>query len=363
MIVLLWLVLPFKMIKNFIKTEIQLFKIKPEQMKDTLGGSKFDYKAALSHMDIWRTPTFISYVTRTDNNELDGKNHKTSNMTALNAFYLFLLGQTVEGKEFFDKEPTAKGIMLPMHTTGHLSNGFKYNIHGAIEHNIKSTNASTLANLNLAMHTETSDMVQDRFDVFVQEVINNDFGLLEFEEPDDEVAKDAWLEQPIGRKKLKSVNAMFQPDPSLTGEKALIILASLKLAEVQRKSLDAKEAYYKLLWKNGYAFLSAFPTAEVSESAMFSLYVLSKRSTGKEKILWKFAMRRLQALAVNTDHDMLFTGMLFDAYPELLEKDENKMRLLYFNRKLNIVDSKYNNLNYLGNYTMIKKVIDIMLIK
>jgi hypothetical protein len=74
-------------------------------------------------------------------------------------------------------------------------------------------------------------------------------------------------------------------------------------------------------------------------------------------------MRRLQALAVNTDHDMLFTGMLFDAYPELLEKDENKMRLLYFNRKLNIVDSKYNNLNYLGNYTMIKKVIDIMLIK
>lgn len=365
-LVMLWAVLPFKVIYNMILTAYAIFQNRKTVEKVLPANPKVILiDREIKSLPTWFTPSFSTYITKLDDKEADGKNHKIEDHTEQNALYMFTLGQLAEGKSILNQETVSKGFMLAMHTTGHLSNGFKYDTHGLFFHDVKSTPAETLSAVTLAANSSSIPSVLDKYDQMIQQVIDNDFALLEYEEPEDAVAKEAWLEKTPGKRKLKSVNAMFQPDPSLTGTKALILLAALKVAGKtigvdKAGNPEARGAYIDLLWKKGYALLSAFPTAgKVDSAAMAALYVLAKNSTGKELAVWKLAMKNQQALAKNSELDAVFTGLLFDAFPDLMKSDANKRHVLYLNR---LVDrTEVSCLGDMMSYVMVKKVLNILL--
>lgn len=138
------------------------------------------------------------------------------------------------------------------------------------------------------------------------------------------------------------------------GEQALEHLASVALSAVKCREPVAIAEYERLI-ELGYATLGFIPTSKSDiRSAIRSIYILASLET-TEKAYWKWPMIYLWHLAKN-EYNCFYTGLLLDAYPELLRNEKYKNHLLKcieFLREEDVKDvSPENALNYLANVTM-----------
>lgn len=134
------------------------------------------------------------------------------------------------------------------------------------------------------------------------------------------------------------------------GEQALEHLASVALSAIKCREPVAIAEYERLI-QLGYAMLGFFPTSKDIRSSIRSIYILSSF----DKAFWKIPMIYLWHLAKN-EYNCFYTGLLLDAYPELLSNEKYKNHLLKcieFLREEDVKDiSPENALNYLANVTM-----------
>jgi hypothetical protein len=136
-------------------------------------------------------------------------------------------------------------------------------------------------------------------------------------------------------------------------EEALEHLAAVWLSAVKCREPVAI-AEFKRLVSLGYPSFGLVPTSKDVRSAIRSIYILANLETFK-KDYWKNTMVYLWYLSKH-EYNCFYTGLLLDAYPELLRHEKYKNHLLKcieFLREEDIETmSPENTLNYLANVTM-----------
>ncbi len=259
----------------------------------------------------------------------NGTNHNTDHQCSRNATYAFL-----RYKLGLPNDPALeKGVFS--HIQGkYLCRGYTTNGY----YNANSTSGDMLCGLNLAMLNMDSDIGKERFEQLIDGILDNDYSLLEGNRPTDEpILEQIYDEALLAAQNrpemvlMKSERGMWQPSIENVGAQALTILSALRVADVKCNNTRAREAYWKLLWIHGQGLLSIFPTAYIDNrrgyfndhNCLISLYVLSKLSGSKlGKLFWKIPMYYVWSLSKHW-YNAYFTGLMFDAYPEMLKNPSN----------------------------------------
>jgi hypothetical protein len=257
-----------------------------------------------------------------------GTNHNSDHMCSRHSTFQFLLGRSGIFHPLVESA-TRRFIQIP-----YLLRGYKWNQYdGEVQYNNQTTSGDMLCGLNLAILTTKNPDLEDDYVELVDQIIQNDYSLLEGQNPGKEYELDTlWqklYKQAYCRPEnvfMKSLRGMWQPGIETAGAQALTILSALKLMGYKLNYRHAQAAYKKLFWFYGYGILSIFPTAYISSNrgyfndhnCMISLYVLAKLSTNKfEKYLWKFCMWYVWSLSKHW-YNGYFTGLVKECYPELI---------------------------------------------
>lgn len=290
-----------------------------------------DVDELMKNLPVYDNGHLKCYVNRTlVSQPITGNNHNTDHQCSRHGTYAFIMNKLgVERDASIDK-----GVYS--HIQGkYLCRG--YTTDGL--YNARTTSGDMLCGLNLAMLDTKNDVLKDRYDLLIKGIIENDYSLLEGARPaDDETELCAIYDKALieaGMRpehvKMKSARGMWQPSVENVGAQALTLLASLRIGDVKLGNLDARREYKNMLWKHGLGLLSIFPTAYIDSrrgyfndhNCLVSLYVLSKLSTNKwGKLFWKIPMIYVWMLSKHW-YNGYFTGLLFDAHPELLKKRKN----------------------------------------
>lgn len=237
--------------------------------------SKITDNRLVSYMPMWRTNLYNTVVMDAGP-DIDGKNHNTKNQTINHALYLFALNTRPSVLNPSDLD--IAGLYKSIHVTGHLSNGYGYTQDGQLKYNNDKVGSDTLSMVNLAVinsNIKNNVPMIDRYDQFMVKVIENDMSILEYSE----------------LHKVKSENGKMNPHWGLKPENAITALASLKLNGSVNGSTQSRETYTKLFRNLGYsAFSLLSPNNKTVTSA---LYVLIKKSKGKELKFWTWFMKNL----------------------------------------------------------------------
>lgn len=222
---------------------------------------------------MWKTNLFNTCIDLAgDKNANDGKTHHKLTQTILHGVYLYNKYKNKVAVELSDENGLSKSI----HTSGHISTGYGYNEHGQFSFSTKSTGLDTLAAVNLAMVHMPNEALLDKYDQLVVAIINNDFSLLEAEEPDLDEVKEFWKNSRGGIKyKVKSHNAIMTPRWGTTPEEALVLLTTLQTNYKKNKNPYCLEIYNKLYYKFGYGVLSKLADKTKLETQI-SLLVLKE---------------------------------------------------------------------------------------
>lgn len=166
-----------------------------------------------------------------------------------------------------------------------------------------SANDSQLCALNLIMSESMSLDIYDQYEYFVDKLVKNDYSVLEAQKPTDFILGkiyDKRLKEVIDRDpakvRMKSFSANWCPRLSISGEKALTLLASLSIYAEKLKSEEGKQIYSKFLYKYGYGILGFFAVPR-NDNCIISLYVLHKMSKSElGQAFWRLAMKRCNIL-------------------------------------------------------------------
>jgi hypothetical protein len=335
-----WLTIPLKLlligglgIYQIIKHKFVSKNRPPEPKSDVIN---LDY--LLSNLPLIQNGHLTSYANRVPTDEsVTGLNHNTDHQCSRHGTYAFLLSRLGTPRD----ETVEKGLYS--HIQGkYLCRG--YTTDGT--YNARTTSGDMLCGLNLAMLDTKNDILKERYEVLIENILANDYSLLEAQVPGNEANPDEDEIIPIQIYKerlaeaqnrpenvrMKSARGMWQPSVEHVGAQALTLLASLRVAEVKCQNPRAKSAYWKLLWLHGQGLLSLFPTAYIDtrrgyfndHNCIISLYVLSKLSTSKlGKLFWKIPMYYVWSLSKHW-YNGYFTGLMFDAYPEMLKSTSNR---------------------------------------
>jgi hypothetical protein len=224
----------------------------------------------------------------------------------------------------------------------YLARGYMYTPNAEFIYNIGTTSGDMLCGLNLAVLTSNEVPTVDAYELLVKNIIDNDYALLEGKCPEkDDLLHDLWKKeykasgQRFEKVRIKSERGMRQPGLETVGAQALTILSALKLSYFKSKDQEAKREYNRLFYNYGYGLLSLFPTAYIDSrrgyfndhNCIIALYVLLKTAESKfEKWLYKKAMMYVWRLSKHW-YNGYFTGLLLDACPELLKKEEYQNHL------------------------------------
>jgi len=263
----------------------------------------------------------------------NGINHNMDHQALRHATYTFLMGKI--GKRNSNQE-----FSLAKHMKGDsLLRG--YNNDGQINQNTVS--GDMLCGMSLAMldvksdvipgliiKGGTGDILKDKFDEIVVNIIENDYALLEKGIPEDGPEREVYNEElntvkdPLSVR-LKSARGMWQPGLETVGAQALTLLAAVRVADKKCGSVLPKRTYKKLLYKYGYGLLSLFPTAFLQSkrgyynehNCMNALYVLAKLADNKlGKLFWTLPMIYVFLLSYKYRNGY-FTGLLLEVAPWL----------------------------------------------
>lgn len=328
-----WTTLPLKLLLigglglyQIVKHTILDTNRAPKPITDTL-----DVDKLLKSLPIWDNGHIKSYVNRVPAGEaIDGLNHNFDHQCSRHSTYAFLLSQL---NPALRDAAVEKGVWN--HLQGkYLARGYKAD--GTF--NVKTVSGDMLCGLNLAMLNSESLILQDRFEVLVDNLIQNDYSLLEGQRPDGEpILEEIYDEALVAAQNrpenvlMKSARGMWQPGLETVGAQALTILAALRVADVKLRSKTAGAEYRKLLKVYGFGLLSLFPTAYTDtrrgyfndHNCMIALYTLAKLSSSSwGRAFWKIPMVYVWKLSKHW-YNAYFTGLLFDAYPELLKNASN----------------------------------------
>ena len=334
--VLHWITLPIKLAIIGGLGFYQIFKHRNDKSREVAVQYELpNPKEVAKYLPVWITTNFKAYVCRTYTDEvIDGTNHNPDHMCSRHGTYTFLMDLIGQREFSMDR------VSATMMAGDRLARGFNYN--EQITYNGRTTSGDMLCGLNMAMLNNQHDGLLEKYELLVQGIIDNDFSLLENQLPDhEEVGAELWEE--LARKdngsyaniKMKSARGMWQPGLETVGAQALTILSTLKLCYKKTRNPHAKEMYDKLFTQYGYGILSLFPTAYIDKqrgyfndhNCMISLYVLSKLAdTAFEKFLYKKAMQYVWSLSSHW-YNGYYTGLLLDAYPELLKKPKYSKQL------------------------------------
>lgn len=300
----------------------------PKEKKDKYLQMMFDklplYKTANTELYVNRVPYY---------EKPNGFNHNMDHQSARHGTYTFLMGKI--GKRTSNQE---------LALSKHMKNGMLlrgYNSMG--EENAHTVSGDMLCGMSLAMldvksevpegalvKGSTGDLLRDKFDEVVINIIENDFALLEGACPEDGPERAVWDEEMDRVKdilsiRMKSARGMWQPGLETVGAQAITLLAAVRIADKKCGSVLPKRTYPKLLWKYGYGLLSLFPSAFTQRTrgyynehnCMISAYTLAKLADNKlGKLFWTIPMIYLFLLSYKWRNGY-FTGLLLDVAPYL----------------------------------------------
>lgn len=334
-----WVTIPVKLllIGGLGIYQIIYYKLFSEKRQAVPEHWTIDLDELLKKLPVYNSEHLKCYVNRTLTSEpITGTNHNTDHQCSRHSTFAFLLSKL--GGNTRDAA-IDKGVYS--HIQGkYLCRG--YTTDG--KYNARTTSGDMLCGLNLAMLDTKNDILKDRYDLLIKCIIENDYSLLEGARPADDddnlaIIYDEKLAEAGMRPelvKMKSARGMWQPSIENVGAQALTLLASLRVADVKLGNLDARREYKNMLWKHGLGLLSIFPTAYIDSrrgyfndhNCLISLYVLSKLSTSKwGKLFWKIPMIYVWSLSKHW-YNGYFTGLMFDAYPEMLKNPKNYAYLM-----------------------------------
>jgi hypothetical protein len=219
----------------------------------------------------------------------------------------------------------------------------------------------------LIVPPSSADFLFEKFDTLVNNIIENDYALLEGQEPTDEPYKTIWNERLKAadmreeKIQMKSSRAMWQPGLETTGAQALTLLAALKVNAKKNKSKLSEKEYWNVFYKKGYALLSLLPTAYLpnrrgyfnDHNCVNSLYVLLRLADTKlEKFVYKFALRYVFNLS-KAWYNPYFTGLVSEVAPELVSSEYVAQVREYLYEEDPIIWIEDNNKGIQTNYVPI----------
>lgn len=335
-----WLTLPIKLSVigglGIYQIIYQTFKFKNRKTDTVSPEKKAKYlKFMFNKLPVFKTETEELYVNRVPYYfKPDGVNHNMDHQALRQGTYTFLMGK-------IDKRTPAQEVSLAKHMRGDIL--FRgYDMNGKT--NANTVSGDMLCGMSLAMldvksqviadgpmiKGGTGDILKDKFDELVINIIENDYALLEKGIPEDGPEREVYNDElnrtrdPLSIK-FKSARGMWQPGLETAGAQALTLLAAVRVADKKCGSLVPKRTYPKLLWKYGYGLLSLFPTAFTQSqrgyynehNCMNCLYILAKLADSKlGRLFWTLPMIYILLLSYKWRNGY-FTGLLLDVAPYL----------------------------------------------
>jgi hypothetical protein len=320
---------------------------------------------------------YVNRVPYTDNPT--GFNHNTDHQAARHGVYAFAMRRLGLNNELIDN-----ALSLHMRN-GKLARGYRWDqVDKAIIMNYNTVSGDMLIGASMGMmdikkeiifSQEDPDKILDvqanylfeAYDVMLENIINNDYALLEGSRPEDgDINQAMWdriqkyNEKAINPLTMKSLRACWQPGLETVGAQALTILAAVRIGDKIIGASYAKKEYKKLLWRYGYGLLSLIPTAFTQDrrgyfndsNCMQALYILSRLADGKlGRLFWKIPMMYVWLLSRKW-HNPFFTGLLEDAHPGTVSEkyiDATKAYLYeeepnlthYFEGSMDLVPKEY----------------------
>lgn len=336
-----WITLPIKLlvigglgIYQIIYQELFFSNRKIENTQDKESKLRF-IRFVMSKLPIARNINDEVYCPRVPYYvKANGYNHNKDHQAAWHGVYTFLMGKIGKRNSFQE-------IAMSKHMHGEkLFRGYDFN--GNTNANTVSGDmlvGTSLAMLDVKSNTlvggpitsgGSGDVLRDKFDEVVIGIIENDFALLEGNQPEDGPERAVW-DNELNRVKdsslirMKSARGMWQPGLETVGAQALTLLAAVRVADKRCGSILPKKTYKKLLNKYGYGLLSLFPTAFTQSkrgyyndnNCMVSAYILAKLADTKlGRLFWTIPMLYIFLLSYKWRNGY-FTGLLLDVAPYL----------------------------------------------
>jgi hypothetical protein len=263
---------------------------------------------------------------------LNGANHSPDHQLLRHGQYVFLMSKL--GKRNAQMDYALTQCMQG----NYLARGYKWDYtENKFIFNMKSTSGDMLLGLSLAMldtnlQNSSQELLLEKYDQLVSNIIEFDYSILEAQEPPDEPYKTLWnkrLKEASLRPeavRMKSSRAMFQPGLETVGAQALTILAALKTNAKKNKSKSSEKEYWNLFYKKGYSLLSLLPTAYLPDrrgyfndaNCVHALYILLKLADTKvEKFVYRFALRYIFNLSKSW-YNLYFVGLIKEVAPDMI---------------------------------------------
>jgi hypothetical protein len=264
----------------------------------------------------------------------NGMNQNIDHQAAWHGVYTFIMSKLGKRNGFQD-------IAMSKHMkNGNLFRGYTFD--GRVNANTVSGDMLVGASLSmldvkggvmegLISQGGAGDVLRDKFDEMVINIIENDYALTEGGLPEDGPERELYDEELLRHKgtkdmvKIKSARGMWQPGLETVGAQAITILAAVRVADKKCGSLVPKRAYHKLIYRYGYGLLSLFPTAFTQSkrgyfndnNCIAGLYVLAKLADSTlGRFFWTIPMVYVFLLSYRWRNGY-FTGLLLDVAPYL----------------------------------------------